>query len=104
MWGGHTAHTQIGRRTHEAPPLERTHTNTNKHIAHVIPRAKALTPQPRHNPHVPTLYLVVGGFVAPRAVGAQCGSFWRRAVWPQVQDWSPFPGHRHVPLPSCPRR
>ena len=24
-----------------------THTNTHKHIAHVIPRAKALTPQPR---------------------------------------------------------
>ena len=28
VWGAHTAHTQIGRPTHEALPLERTHTNT----------------------------------------------------------------------------
>ena len=51
--GAHTAHTQVGRPTHERTrhPLERTHTTTQQHKqtqVRVIPRAKALTPQPRH--------------------------------------------------------
>ena len=34
--GAHTAHTQLGRPTHEAPTREYTHKHTHKHIAHVL--------------------------------------------------------------------
>ena len=41
-----TRHTHRSDGLHTRYPLERTHTNTHKHIAHVIPRAKALVISP----------------------------------------------------------
>ena len=44
--GAHTRHTHKWDGLHTRHLLESTHTNTHKHTVHVIPRARALTPQP----------------------------------------------------------